>query len=70
MIYSRDVAHLGGTVSNAAQAVENMVDVSVDKVNHFLSRHHLIFNIQISHNESLHRVLRLYRVFFNIHGMS
>ncbi|VDP17125.1 unnamed protein product [Onchocerca flexuosa] len=32
MIYSRDVAHLGGTVSNAAKAVENMVDVSVDKV--------------------------------------
>uniref|UniRef100_A0A8R1TVE8 Uncharacterized protein n=1 Tax=Onchocerca volvulus TaxID=6282 RepID=A0A8R1TVE8_ONCVO len=32
MIYSRDVAHLGGTISNAAKAVENMVDVSVDKV--------------------------------------
>ncbi|MCP9266396.1 hypothetical protein DINM_021943 [Dirofilaria immitis] len=32
MIYSRDVAHLGGTVSNAAKAVENMVDVNVDKV--------------------------------------
>ncbi|CAG9539066.1 unnamed protein product [Cercopithifilaria johnstoni] len=32
MIYSQDVAHLGGTVSNAAKAVENMVDVSVDKV--------------------------------------
>ncbi|VDO07906.1 unnamed protein product [Brugia timori] len=32
MIYSRDIAHLGGTVSNAAKAVENIVDVSVDKV--------------------------------------
>lgn len=33
MIYSRDAIHLGGTVSNAAKAVENMVDVNVDKVN-------------------------------------
>ncbi|KAL3981848.1 Mitotic checkpoint regulator MAD2B-interacting family protein [Acanthocheilonema viteae] len=32
MIYSRDVAHLGGTVSNAAKAVENIIDVNVDKV--------------------------------------
>ncbi|VDK76640.1 unnamed protein product [Litomosoides sigmodontis] len=32
MIYSRDIAHLGGTVSNAAEAMENMVDVSVDQV--------------------------------------
>uniref|UniRef100_A0A0R3S2F4 Proline-rich protein PRCC n=1 Tax=Elaeophora elaphi TaxID=1147741 RepID=A0A0R3S2F4_9BILA len=32
MIYSRDVAHLGGTISNAAEAMGSMIDVSVDKV--------------------------------------
>lgn len=52
MIYSRDIAHLGGTVSNAAKAMENMVDVSVDKVNiFFLNRHH---SYVISYNESLY----------------
>lgn len=31
MIYSRDVEHHGGNVLNAAEAVENMVDVCVDQ---------------------------------------
>lgn len=32
MIYAKDVAHLGGTVSDAAKAVEQIVDVNVDQV--------------------------------------
>uniref|UniRef100_A0A1I7VDC9 Proline-rich protein PRCC n=1 Tax=Loa loa TaxID=7209 RepID=A0A1I7VDC9_LOALO len=50
MIYSRDVAHLGGSVSNAAEAVENMVDVSVDKVLGPNVRATLLKNL---HNKSL-----------------
>lgn len=36
MIYSRDVEHHGGNVLNAAEAVENMVDVCVDQVCNFI----------------------------------
>ncbi|VDM22000.1 unnamed protein product [Wuchereria bancrofti] len=50
MIYSRDIAHLGGTVSNAAKAVENIVDVSVDKVLGPNVRSTLLKNL---HNKSL-----------------
>ncbi|VDM96750.1 unnamed protein product [Thelazia callipaeda] len=50
MIYSRDVEHMGGTISNAAKAVEDMVDVSVDQVLGSNVRATLLKNL---HNKSL-----------------